>query len=155
MTMVEFTLVAPMFLALLWGMVVIGLVVTNFVQVTNVARAGARVAAICADNTPSAPPPTMPDGSGQPCSSTTVQDYMNSQLVAIPAPLTTSISVCSQTTSGSCGQSYTPQNCPSGSIVQVNLTYQQPLYFPIVESLFETSSDGTRQISAQAQATCE
>ena len=155
MTMVEFTLVAPMFLALLWGMVVIGLVVTNFVQVTNVARAGARVAAICADKPP-APPPTMPDGSGQPCSSTAVEAYMNSQLFAIPAPLTPSITVCSQTTGGSCGTLYDPTSCSQGSIVQVNLTYQQPLYFPIVESLFQSpGSDGTRKITAQAQATCE
>ena len=154
MTMVEFTLVAPMFLALLWGLLVIGLVVTNFVQVTNVARAGARVAAICAANSPTATP-IMPDGSGQPCSSGAVLTYMNSQLVAIPAPLTTSISVCSQTTGGSCGTAYDPTSCSQGSIVQVNLTYSQPLYFPIVESLFQTSSNGTRQITAQAQATCE
>ena len=149
--MVEFTLVAPMFLALLWGMIVIGLVVTNFVQVTNVARAGARVAAICAGS----PAPTIPDGSGQPCTLANVETYMNSQLFAIPAPLSTSIAVCSRTSGGSCGTPYDPSSCSPGSIVQVNLTYQQPLYFPFVESFFQTSANGTRKITAQAQATCE
>src|SRR2546425_624963 len=59
-SMVEFALLAPTGFLLLLGIVVVGIVVTNLVQLTNAARDGARAAAICG----SVATAQMPDGSG-------------------------------------------------------------------------------------------
>lgn len=48
---VEFALVAPLLLTLVWGMVVFGFVLNTQVNVTTLARAGARAVAICGQPT--------------------------------------------------------------------------------------------------------
>jgi hypothetical protein len=47
--------------------------------------------------------------------------------------------------------------CQRGAIFQINVAYNQPLYFPLLSNLFQTSGapNGTRTLSASAQATCE
>lgn len=158
-TVVEFAFVAPVAFLLLCSIIVLGVVVTNFIQLTNTARDGARVAAICGSvaGTP------MPDGSG-PCTGAALSRYMTNHLVAIPTgQVTPAIHVCtpSQVSSGSCastsscGSLQTICQCQVGKIVEVDMSYSQPLYLPLIGNLFQTSGNGTRLLTASAQATCE
>jgi Flp pilus assembly protein TadG len=156
--MVEFALLAPAGFLLLLSILVVGIIATNYIQLTNGARDGARVAAICG-STPGTP---MPDGSG-PCTGTAVASYITQHLVALPAgTVTPQIYVClagnaaSCSTSGiACSASTVICQCQPGRIVEVDMSYSQPLYFPIVSNIFESNSNGTRLLSASAQATCE
>jgi Flp pilus assembly protein TadG len=130
-TLVEFALVAPLGFLLILGIIVSGIVVTNYIQLTNAARDGARLAAIC--------------GSG----------------VNLAAPATTqlpTVSVCSPSdaATGACAANGKGiGTCQVGKIVEVDMTYDQPLYVPLISNLLETNPNGTRTISASAQATCE
>jgi Flp pilus assembly protein TadG len=156
---VEFAFVAPVGFLLLCSIIVLGVIVTNFIQLTNLARDGARLAAICGSvaGTP------MPDGSG-PCTGTALTKYITDHLVAIPVgqvrpdihvctPSQVSSGVCS--TTSSCGVLQTICQCQAGKIVEVDMSYSQPLYLPLVSNLFQTGTDGTRLLTASAQATCE
>jgi len=154
-TAVEFALLAPLAFFLLLSIVVVGIVVTNFVQLTNEAREGARIAAICG----SVSTAEMPDGSGA-CSDSAIAAYVTDHLVAIPAGnVSPQIYVCTPaqaaagqcTTSGSHGIS----NCQPGRIVEVDMSFDQPLYLPLVSNVFQTKPNGTRKLTASAQATCE
>src|SRR5438128_583948 len=80
-TVAEFTFVAPIGFLLLLGIIVVGILVTNLVQLTNGAREGARLAAICGSNTSAA----MPDGSGRACTAVNIASYITDHLVAVPA----------------------------------------------------------------------
>jgi Flp pilus assembly protein TadG len=162
--MAEFALIAPTVFLLLMSIVVVGIVITNFIQVTNVARQGARLAAICASQ-PS--PGTIPDGSSRTCDVTNIQAFMESQLSAVPAgSVTPTIEVCSNGTStSSCSTSSSSSKnpltnisqgvCNTGQLIQVQMQYSQPLYLPLVAGFFETNSNGTRLLQAQAEAACE
>jgi hypothetical protein len=46
-------------------------------------------------------------------------------------------------------------NCQLGRIVEVDMSYDQPLYLPLITNLFQTKPNGTRLLEATAQATCE
>lgn len=158
--MVEFALIAPAGFLLLLSILIVGIVVTNYIQLTNGARDGARVAAICG----SVPGTPMPDGSG-PCSGAAIATYITEHLVALPAgTVTPKIYVCFVGNAATCSTSGTPCDatttvtclCQPGKIVEVDMSYAQPLYFPIVGNFFETTpGSGTRVLSASAQATCE
>jgi Flp pilus assembly protein TadG len=156
--MVEFALIAPAGFLLLLSILVVGIIVTNYIQLTNGARDGARVAAICG----SVPGTPMPDGSGA-CTGAAVSTYITQHLVALPAgTVTPLIYVClagqaaSCATSGiACSTSTVICQCQPGRIVEVDMSYAQPLYFPIVGNFFQTNSNNTRLLSASAQATCE
>jgi Flp pilus assembly protein TadG len=156
--MVEFALIAPAGFLLLLSILVVGIIVTNYIQLTNGARDGARVAAICG-STPGTP---MPDGSGS-CTGLAVANYITQHLVALPAgTVTPQIYVClaqqaaaCSTTGLACSASTVICQCQPGRIVEVDMSYDQPLYFPIVSNVFGTNSNGTRRLSASAQATCE
>jgi Flp pilus assembly protein TadG len=156
--MVEFALLAPIGFLLLLSILVVAIVATNYIQLTNAARDGARVAAICG----SVPNTPMPDGSGA-CTGAAVATYITNHLVALPAGtvqpqiyvcLAGNASACS-TTGIACGTSSVICQCQPGRIVEVDMSYAQPLYFPIVSNVFETNSNGTRLLTASAQATCE
>ena len=163
--MVEFALVAPTGFLLLLGIIVSGIVVTNTVQLTNAARDGARIAAICGSGVSLTPATSMPDGSVDaqgnpvPCSDTAVVNYIASHLVAVPLSARPQIYVCSaqQAANGTCSLLGTQSlaNCQPGRIVEVDMTYDQPLYLPLVSNVFETKPNGTRTLTASAQATCE
>ena len=157
-SMVEFTLVAPMGFLLLLGIIVSGIVVTNFVQLTNAARDGARMAAICGSGVNLNPPTQMPDGSG-PCSDSAIVTYITNHLVAVPLSARPQIFVCSATeaANGTCSSLGTQSlaDCQPGRIVEVDMTYDQPLYLPLVSNVLETNPNGTRTLTASAQATCE
>lgn len=153
--MAEFALIAPVAFLLLMSIIVVAIVVTNFIQVTNVARQGARVAAICA----SEPQATaqIPNGSSQTCSLTNLQTYMEQQLTAVPAnSVSPTIQVCNSISSGCSTLPNIYQGvCNTGQLIQVQMTYPQPLYLPLVSNVFETSPNGTRKLEAQAEAACE
>jgi Flp pilus assembly protein TadG len=153
-TLVEFALMAPVGFLLLLGIIVSGIVVTNFVQITNAARDGARLAAICG-HVATAP---MPDGSGL-CSDAAIQSYITNHLVAVPLSQTPQIFVClpddaARDQCATLGQQGIG-NCQVGRIVEVDMTYDQPLYLPIISTLLQTKPNGTRLLQASAEATCE
>ena len=155
--MVEFALVAPVAFLLLLGIVLTGIVVTNYIQLTNAARDGARLAAICGSgvNHPAPATTQMPDGSGF-CSASNIQHYIANHLVSVPLARLPSVYVCAASAAGNCQATGQGINfCQPGKIVEVDMTYDQPLYLPLISNLLETNANGTRTITASAQATCE
>jgi Flp pilus assembly protein TadG len=148
--MVEFALVAPLGFLLLLSVLVVGIVVTNYIQLSNEAREGARVAAICGSDQTA----LIPDGSGLPCTGANISGYITSRLVSLPAgSVTPQISVISG--SSSCALVNPTCHCQVGSIVEVVMSYDQPLYLPLLSNLLQTNSNGTMRLSASAEATCE
>jgi Flp pilus assembly protein TadG len=160
--MVEFALIAPAGFLLLLSILVVGIIVTNYIQLNNAARDGARVAAICGSSNSA----HMPDNSG-PCTPTGVSNYIARQLVALPAGsvtpqiyfCTVNQSNCTPTANNLCssnialGQTFC--QCQQGALLEVTMFYDQPLYIPLVGNLFQTSPNNTRRLSATAEATCE
>jgi TadE-like protein len=158
--MIEFALLAPLGFLLLLSVIVMGIIVTNYVQLTNEARDGARVAAICGSSTTA----QMPNGKG-PCTPALVASYITGSLVALPAgSVTPQIYFCtvvdpqhpcasSSNLLSASGTTFA--QCQRGAIFQINMAYDQPLYFPLLSNLFQTKPNGTRTLSASAQATCE
>ena len=159
-SLVEFALTAPIGFMFLLSIIGAAIVVTNFIQLTNAARDGARVAAICGSN----PQNVIPDGSGGACTATNLSHYITGQLTAIPSrDVSPAIYVCTDAGAGQCSSSSqscllgsTPTcNCEVGRMVEVDVQYNQPLYLPLVGQLFGENPDGTRTLYAAAQATCE
>jgi Flp pilus assembly protein TadG len=159
--MIEFALLAPLGFLLLLSIVVTGIIVTNYIQLTNEARDGARVAAICGSSTSA----QMPNGKGT-CTPALVASYITGNMVALPAgSVTPQIYWCTtvDVQSGTCASSANLlsasatsfKQCQAGAIFQINMSYDQPLYFPLLSNLFQTKPNGTRTLSASAQATCE
>lgn len=152
--MAEFALIAPMGFLLLMSIVVVGIVVANFVQVTNAARTGIRAGAICAGEVNSGVPasPLLPDGTA--CTVANLSAYINNHITGIPK-LAPTIVLCPA--GGTCNA--TPitsfSGCTTNSYLEVTMTYAQPLYLPLVSAFFETQPNGNRTINAQAQAACQ
>jgi hypothetical protein len=77
--------------------------------------------------------------------------------------VTPAIHVCSQSQvdSGTCSGAATlcgiQCTCQGGKIVEVDMSYPQPLYLPLVSNLLQSpgSTNGSRLLTASAQATCE
>ena len=163
--MAEFALIAPMGFLLIMSIVVIGIVVTNFIQVTNTARDGARMAAICAGEQTTAPDAgTIPDGSSPAltCTVSDLETFMERKLTSIPAgSVTPTIQVCPAT--GTCpvgslsgSTSLASSGCNSTELIQVTMSYPQPLYLPLVGQFFETTpGTGIRTLQAKSEAGCE
>jgi Flp pilus assembly protein TadG len=159
--MVEFALIAPAGFLLLLSILVVGIIVTNYIQLANAARDGARIAAICGSSTSA----TMPDNSGA-CTPASVSAYITAHLVALPAgSVTPQIYFCttSDVQSGTCVNSANLLSnsataftqCQTGAIFEVDMYYDQPLYVPLVGNFFQTSPNNTRRLTASAEATCE
>jgi Flp pilus assembly protein TadG len=146
-TMVEFALVAPMAFVLLILVIVMGIVVTNYIQLTNVAREGARMAAICTQGAGNGLS-TLPDGTGT-CDEPHVAQWIANNLVTVPGSVRSQVSISVNY------QGQTITNCQANALVEVDVYYDQPLYLPLITQLFETNSNGTRRLLASAQATCE
>lgn len=155
--MVEFALIAPMAFLLLLGLLVMGIVVMNFIQLSNAVRDGARAAAVCggagfeAGSTGSSTlsggqSQTLPNG--QVCTSGNLDSYITNKLQSITG-VTPQVSIL---TSG--GTDLT--QCSQGVEVKVKASYAQPLYFPLIGRLIGDSGNSTvRTISATGEATCE
>ena len=145
--MVEFALVAPLAFLLLMGLLVLGIVVMNLIQLTNAVRDGARAAAVCGGaGFQSGSTQTLPNG--QVCSTTALNSYITTKLQSITG-VTPSVTIL---TSG--GTDLT--QCSKGVEVMVTASFAQPLYFPLVGRLIGDSGNSTvRTISATGEATCE
>ena len=165
-TLVEFALVAPVFFVLILGLLLLGIVVMNQMQLTNAVRDGVRAAAICGGPSRDTQPvtPTLPDGH-TPCDSRELITYINSRLSAVPAGAVTSVCVYAGSQTGSTvGTTCTADDpidpnmldrCSRGSVIQVDITYPQPLYVPLVGALLGDGGSQVRTLHASAEAVCE
>ncbi|HXA27196.1 MAG TPA: TadE/TadG family type IV pilus assembly protein [Candidatus Angelobacter sp.] len=163
---VELTMVAPVFLLLLLGAFVLGIVVMNQMQLTNAVRDGARAAAVCGGPARNTAPvvPTLPDGHTT-CDSTALITYINSRLSAVPGGAITSVCVYvgSQDGNGSgttcvASDPVDPNildKCNKGTVVEVDIAYPQQLYVPLVGNVLGSNGTTTRTLHAAAQAVCE
>lgn len=149
--MTEFALIAPLFLLMLLGIIVLGIVIANQIQLTNAVRDGARVAAICggAGTNGTSTNTTLPNGAS--CSASAVASYVNGKLVSIPGGINPTVTV---TIDGSASNPLS--SCQAGQLVEVDGSFAQPLYLPLVGRIFGDSGSSTvRTLHASAQATCE
>jgi TadE-like protein len=163
---VELTMVAPVFLLLLIGAFVLGLVVMNQMQLTNAVRDGARAAAVCGGPNRNAEPvpPTLPDGLTS-CNSTSLITYINKRLSAVPGGAITSVCVYVGSSDGTDGGTSCVASdpvdpnildkCNKGTVVEVDIAYPQQLYIPVVGNLLGDHGTTTRTLHAAAQAVCE
>jgi Flp pilus assembly protein TadG len=157
---VEFALVGPTAFLLLIGAVVLGIVVTHEVQLTQAVRDSARAAAICASTTDQATGSTLPDGTL--CTTANITAYINTRVDAVSSTLANQavvtvtnasggvVGTASGSTAGTAAS-----DCSPGYTLQVAITYQQPLFLPLVGALVGNPSTNTRAIAAQGEATCE
>ena len=155
--MVEFALVAPFLFIVLLGLIVCGIIATNYVQLSNAVRDGARAAGICGGAS-RASGTTLPNGTN--CSSGDLAAYIQSRLQAVPAPVTFTVNVLYNGVSqGSCTNCTSTNTvlelCNQGATIEVTATYPQPLYLPLVGNLLSNTTGNARTISADAEATCE
>jgi hypothetical protein len=163
---VEFSLVAPVFVVLLMGAFVLGLVVMNQMQLANAVRDGARAAAMCGgpNRNSQAVEPTLPDGHTA-CDSTSLITYINSRLSAVPGGAITSVCVYVGSQEGdTLGTSCVASDpvdpnildkCNKGTVVEVDIAYPQQLYVPVVGNLLGDHGTTVRTLHAAAQAVCE
>lgn len=160
-SLVEFALVAPVFVVLLLGLFVTCIVIMNQNQLTNAVRDGARAAAVCGGPNRNNQPvtPTLPDGR-TPCDSADLILYINNSLSAVPGGALTSVCVVVGSGSGSCVSS-DPNDpnildkCNKGTVVQIDISYPQQLYVPVIGNLLGDNGSTVRTLHARAQAVCE
>jgi hypothetical protein len=165
-SLVEFALVAPLFVTLVLGLFLLGIVVMNQMQLTNAARDGARAAAVCGGPSRFAQPvvPTLPDGHTA-CDSRLLVSYIDSRLSAVPGGALTSVCVYAGSQTGnSLGGTCVAEDpvdpnildkCSKGSVLQVDIAYPQQLYVPLVGRLLGDAGTQVRTLHARAEATCE
>ena len=149
---VEFALVGPTAFLLLIGGVVLGIVITHEIQLSQAVRDSARAAAICGSSTDQGTGSTLPDGTL--CTTTNITAYINARVDAVSPSLGNQAVVTVFNTSGS-SVGTSAIGCAPGYTLQVSITYQQPLFVPLVGAVVGNSSTNTRTISAQGEATCE
>ena len=148
---------APLAMLLLMGLVVLGVMVTNQVQLTNAVRDGARAAAVCGSNPTGTT--TLPDGS-TPCTDTTSgspDDKLTAWIISQAngshggvATVAFTVYNASHTAVGT-----TMSLCRKGYTVEVSTNYAQQIFVPLVGRWLGDGGGNTRTISAKAQATCE
>ena len=165
-SVVEFSLVAPVFVVLAMGAFVLGIVVMNQMQLANAVRDGARAAAVCGGPNRDSQPivPTLPDGHTS-CDSTALISYINSRLSAVPGGAITSVCVyvgsSEGDTSGTTCVASDPvdsnilDKCNKGTVVEVDIAYPQQLYVPVIGNLLGDHGTTVRTLHAAAQAVCE
>jgi hypothetical protein len=134
-------------------------VVTNLVQLQNTVRDAARAAAVCGG--PSRPTganaPSMPGGLG--CSSVNLPQFFDTHLSAIPAGGVKPY-LCVQINGASCNAVLATSTnvfdlCDRGQTIEVQASYAQPLYLPLVGNIFGDTGGNTRTLRASATAVCE
>jgi Flp pilus assembly protein TadG len=148
-TMVEFALVAPLFLMLFLGLIVLGLFVLNDVELSNGVRDGARAGAICgAELFKTSTSAQLPNG--QQCNQANLVAYIQGRIVTIPG-VTPDISV-----DFSGGNNTSATTCQVGQKIKVTASYAQPLFVPFVGRFWgDPGNTAVRTIFASAEATCE
>lgn len=157
--MVEFALMAPVLFLLLMGIIVSAIVVTNMVQLQNTVRDAARAAAVCGGPSRKtlATPPTLPGG--LPCTSANLPAFFDTHLGAIPTGAVQPF-LCVEIGGTACSAvSATSTNvfdsCNQGDTIEVQASYAQPLYLPLIGRVLGDSGGSTRTLSASATAVCE
>ena len=161
-SIVEFALVAPLFMLFALGLFITCMVVSNQNQLDTAVRDGARAAAVCGGPNRNTQPvtPTLPDGHS-PCDSADLIAYINSGLSAVPGGAVTSVCVYVGSASGSSCVSSDPgdpnilDKCNKGTVVEIDITYPQQLYVPLVGNLLGDHGTTVRTLKASAQAVCE
>jgi len=143
--------VGPTAFLLLLGAVVLGVVVTHEIQLSQAVRDSARAAAICGSNTDQGTGSTLPDGTL--CTTANITAYINARVDAVSPSLANQAVITVIDTSGTSFTSLS--KCAPGNTLQVSITYQQPLFVPLVGALVGNATTNTRTISAQGEATCE
>jgi Flp pilus assembly protein TadG len=147
--MVEFALVVPIVLVVVMGVVIAGLVVTNYVQLSNAVRDGARAAGICGGSNRDNSTTHLPDGTQ--CSSANLTAFVQGRLQAVPAPVSFTVNVLYQ----GAVLGHDINQCSQGATIEISANYPQPLYMPLVGDLLANTSGNARIIQADAEATCE
>jgi Flp pilus assembly protein TadG len=147
--LVEFALAAPMLVVFLLGMVILGNVVLNQIELTNTARDGARAAALCGGTGFQAgSTSTLPNG--QACTEPNLVTFIQGRLQTIPG-VTPSVTVI---VNGSPDTDLA--HCQKGRTISVTASYAQPIYVPLVGRwLGDPGNAAIRTLNATAEATCE
>jgi Flp pilus assembly protein TadG len=166
-TMVEFALLAPLFLLLLFGVVVAGVMINAQIQLSNAVRDGVRAAAVCGDsfyNTAYGPGATVPAlqlPNGQDCSDANVSAYVSSLISRIPGggkmtsgPNLTVYNLTNTQVVPPAGET-TMQVCQAGYKIEVSVKYAQPMFLPLISTIFADKGTTSRTLEADAQTTCE
>jgi Flp pilus assembly protein TadG len=153
--MVEFALMAPLGLLLLLGTVIAGIFGMNYLQLSNAVRDGVRAAAVCGGSGRSSQPQlpsnqvtALPNGAS--CTDANLIAYVKSRFQAIPgnqASLTVTLPT------GGTGDHLS--QCGYRKTVEVQASYDQPLYIPLIANLLSNNHGTTYTIRAEAEATCE
>lgn len=150
---------APLGFLLLLGLVVLGIVVTHQIQLNQAVKTSARAVAVCGvaarENLYISPSGTLPNGS--PCLSSDIQAYINTQIDAVSPGLAgqDSVTVAAPPAAGTpWAPSQLGSACEVGQVVEVSITYQQPLYLPALGYLLGNPSTDTAQLQADGEATC-
>lgn len=156
--MVEFALIAPLFLILLFGLIIGSIVAMNVVQLNNVVRDGARIAGLCGSGTDSSVTISANPSGYQTCSTADIEYYIVHHLQALPGNTITFTVNVTTDAGGACGQTSCSDlsACSEGEVITITGTYPQPLYIPVISHLLSNNSrnDGTRDMTATAQAVC-
>ncbi len=148
-TLVEFALVSPVVFLLVLGLVLCGIVATNYVQLTNAVRDGARAAGICGGSS-RASGTALPNGTA--CTSANLTAYIQARLQAVPAPVTFTVNVLLNGVSQGTDDL---DLCSRGETIEVSANFPQPLYIPLIGTLLSNTGGNARIISADAEAMCE
>lgn len=178
--MVEFALVAPIAFLILLGIVITGIAVSNQIALSNGVRDAVRAAAVCGGNIgPRDLNTQLPSTNGQAaqtCSWANFQTYISARLSKLAGAGTVSpptgsfagntncaavaaAEVClykSDGTAVALSSSNPLDLCQKGYKIEVSSQYGQPLFIPLVgRFLGSNGSTSTRNLTADAQATCE
>ncbi len=165
--MVEFALVALVAFLLLIGAVVIALIVTTQIQLSNAARDAARAAAICGSDTRSSSTTELPDKSGL-CTVANLNTYITQQVSRLhECDACSTVTVVDSTGAiQATGEGPQPDSSAVGSCkrsgatntpysVHLRVVYAQPLYVPLMGYFFGDGDSNTRTLTADVEATCE
>ena len=157
--MVEFALAGPLAFLLLLGVVVVGITVTHQIQLNQAVKNSARAVAICgvaAEQNPyNSPAGTLPNGIS--CTAPDIQAYINGQVDSVASGLggqdtVTVYDIAGIPTVWTSTDLGSP--CLPSEVVQVSISYPQPLYLPLVGYALGDGTTDTRTLSADGEATC-
>ena len=156
-TLVEFALLAPVLFLVLLGLIIVSIVAMNQVQLNNVVRDGARVAGLCGSGKHDASVVITGNPVGQQaCTTANIQTYIRGHLQALPAgSVVLNVSITAPA-GGNCGTCNDLSECSVGAILSISASYEQPLFVPLVSTLFSNNSprDSNRLMTATAQSVC-
>jgi Flp pilus assembly protein TadG len=169
--MVEFAIVAPLGLLLMFGIVIFGLLEMNQVALSNLTRDSVRAGGVCG-SAQRATNSKLPDGNA--CSYANLKTYVSSRLNGLPSgsvvkPPTGSFSStnCDTTASNAIYCVWDPSHnavaisgsnpldaCIKGDELEIVTEFNQSLYTPFVGKAFGGSGTN-KTLSADAYAACE